>query len=85
MCNYYMSNSMFNVYIICRWWFVVYGGIDGFLRVIVYLKCSINNELSIVFNLFLDVVKIWGLLLCVRGDKGVLENRDVVLYMLGYL
>lgn len=42
----------FDCLLIFRWWFVIYGGIDGFLRMIVFLKCSINNLVSMVFDCF---------------------------------
>ena len=32
-----------------NWRFVIHGGIDGFSRSIVYLKCSPNNYADIVF------------------------------------
>lgn len=59
---------------------VIYGGIDGFSRLIVYLKCFDNNFVEIVLNLFLEVVEIYFLLFRVRGDKGI-ENVVVVRYM----
>lgn len=70
-----------NLYV--RWWFVVYGCIDGYSCMVVYLRCNIDNMLVIVLKLFEEVVFKWGLFLWVRGDMGV-ENRDVVYYMLNY-
>lgn len=35
------------------WGFVIHGGIDGFSRLVVFLKCSTNNESYTVANLFL--------------------------------
>lgn len=50
---------------------------------IVYLRCSINNLLSIVCENFFFVVSSFGLFLRVRFDKGI-ENVEVVCYMLSY-
>lgn len=48
-----------------------------------YFVCNGNNKVDIVFNLFLEVVSEYGLLLRVRFDYGV-ENVDVVWYLLIY-
>ena len=41
------------------WWkMVVHGGIDGYSRLIVYLKCSSNNRANTVFNLFVTACNI---------------------------
>lgn len=60
---------------------MVYGCVDGFIRIFVYLFCSINNKVFIVLGYFLDVVVEWGLFFYVRSDRGG-ENVDVIRYMI---
>ncbi|KAK2560786.1 hypothetical protein P5673_016581, partial [Acropora cervicornis] len=62
------------------WKFVIHGCIDGFSRVITYLKCSSDNTFATVLRLFKQAVHEWGLPSRVRGDMGV-ENRDVAFFM----
>lgn len=44
-----------------RWNFVIHGGIDGHTRLIVYLKCSGNNQADTVYNCFEEAVQLHGL------------------------
>ena len=63
-----------------RWRFVVHGGIDGFSRTIVYLRCSNNNRAVTHLSLFVSAVRSYGLPEKVRSDLGG-ENVDVWRYM----
>ena len=60
---------------------VTHAGIDGFSRLIVYLKCSTNNRASTVYELFLKAVNKYHLPSRVRSDEGG-ENVLVAQHML---
>lgn len=62
---------------------VIHGGIDGFSRIPVYLKCSSNNRAVTVFDCFKEAVSKYGLPSRVRSDKGG-ENVDVSMFMLSH-
>ena len=49
--------------------FVIHGGIDGFSRSIVYLKCATNNNGN-CFGLFEEVISKFGVPARVKSDKG---------------
>ena len=53
-----------------RWRIVTHGGIDGYSRLIVYLKCSSNNKSSTVYELFVKATRRYGLPSRVRSDQG---------------
>ena len=60
---------------------VVHGGIDGFSRTVVYLRCSTNNRASTVIASFVDAVSKYGLPEQIRSDHGG-ENAEVWKYMI---
>ena len=60
---------------------MTHGGIDGYSRAIVFLKCSSNNTAETVCKLFEEAVAKWGLPSRVRSDHGG-ENTRVATYML---
>ena len=64
-----------------RWRLVTHGAIDGFSRLVVYLKCSPNNPASTVNEVFLHAVQLYGLPSRVRSDQGR-ENILVAQHML---
>ena len=63
-----------------RWRFVTHGGIDGYSRLVVYLKCSDNNQASTVFHCFLQATRRYGIPSRVRCDQGR-ENIRVGQFM----
>ena len=64
-----------------RWRLVIHGGIDGFSRMIVYMKCSSNNRANTVYVLFTSAADRFGLPSRVRSDFGG-ENAHVARYMI---
>nr|XP_054600126.1 uncharacterized protein LOC129164370 [Nothobranchius furzeri]XP_054600127.1 uncharacterized protein LOC129164370 [Nothobranchius furzeri] len=59
-----------------RYNIVIFGGIDGFSRKIMYLNAAADNKASTAFSFFLDGVGKHGWPSRVRGDQGV-ENVDI--------
>ena len=64
-----------------RWNFVIHGGIDGFSRLIVYLRVSTNNYAATVMKAFTAAVSEYGVPSRVRVDRGG-ENVMVARWML---
>uniref|UniRef100_A0A3Q2QKZ2 Integrase catalytic domain-containing protein n=1 Tax=Fundulus heteroclitus TaxID=8078 RepID=A0A3Q2QKZ2_FUNHE len=82
-CSVPAPNSLWHIdgnHKLIRWRFVVHGGIDGFSRLIVYLKAATNNCAPTVCNCFLEAVGVYGVLSRVRSDKGG-ENVQVAHFM----
>ena len=76
----FLSWFMVSLYVCFRWRIVIHGGIDGFSRLPVFLKCSDNNEADTVVSYFIEAVSYYGLPLRVRCDRGG-ENVKVAEYM----
>ena len=64
-----------------RWRLITHGGIDGYSRLIVFLKCSSNNRSSTMYELFLTAVQKHQLPSRVRSDQGG-ENMLVAQHMI---
>ena len=66
-------NSLWHIdghHSLVRWGFVLHGGIDGYSRYIVFLKCSTNNYSETVLELFDTAVTQTGVPSRIRTDKG---------------
>ena len=59
-----------------RWNFVIVGGIHGFSRLPVMLKCTDTNNADALLTCFLEAVNTYGLPSRVRTDHG-LENVTI--------
>jgi hypothetical protein len=64
----------------CR--FIIYGAIDGYSRLVVYLKCSTDNKAKTVGHLFKNAIAQYGLPSRIRTDMGGGENMKAAEYML---
>nr|XP_022342022.1 uncharacterized protein LOC111135876 [Crassostrea virginica] len=76
-------NSLWHIdghHALVRWRLVTHGGIDGYSRLIVYLKCSGNNLSETVLSLFGEATEKYGIPSRVRGDHGS-ENSLVAQFM----
>ena len=60
---------------------MTHAGIDGFSRMIVFMRCSNNNRATTVYGHFLEAVDNYGLPSRVRSDQGS-ENHLVARHML---
>ncbi|KAF3837850.1 hypothetical protein F7725_009618, partial [Dissostichus mawsoni] len=63
-----------------RYNIVVFGGVDGYSRKIMYLDAATNNRASTAYSFFLRSTQLHGLPSRVRADQGV-ENVDIAQYM----
>lgn len=64
-----------------RWRLITHGGIDGYSRLIVYLKCTSNIKSATVYESFLGAVGKYHLPSRVRSDQGG-ENVLVAQHMI---
>ena len=64
-----------------RWKLVIHGGIDGYSRLITFLKVSTNNHASTVLSAYVSAVDEFGLPSRIRIDRGG-ENSLVSQFML---
>uniref|UniRef100_A0AAV2KJI2 Integrase core domain-containing protein n=2 Tax=Knipowitschia caucasica TaxID=637954 RepID=A0AAV2KJI2_KNICA len=63
-----------------RYGFVIFGGIDGYSRKIMYLEAATDNKSTTALGFFLGSVAENGLPSRVRGDQGV-ENLQIARFM----
>lgn len=63
-----------------RWRIVIHAGIDGYSRLVVFLKASSNHRSDMVFHSFVEAIVQCGLPSRVRCDNGG-ENNAVCLFM----
>ena len=60
---------------------VTHGAIDGYSRVVLYLKCTSNNRATTAYKLFLVAAQNFSLPLRVQSDQG-LENVLIARHMI---
>ncbi|XP_039862405.1 uncharacterized protein LOC120718119 [Simochromis diagramma] len=59
---------------------VIFGGVDGYSRKVLYLDATTNNRAKTAFSFFLRSAQLHGLPSRVRADQGV-ENLDIAHFM----
>lgn len=60
-----------------NWGFVIHGAVDGFVRVVVYLKCAANNKSETVISLFQEDTLHFGIPSPLRSGK---DGENVLLW-----
>lgn len=63
-----------------RWRIVIHGGIDGYSRLVVFLRASNNNRSTTLLDSFSQAIVRYGIPSWVRTDRGG-ENSAVALFM----
>ena len=64
-----------------HWHLVVHGGIDGFSRTVVFLKCSSNNKAVTVLDCFTKATQLYDIPKKIRTDCGG-ENTEIWRFMI---
>ena len=77
----YYSLTIDSHHKLIRWRIVTHGCIDGYSRLITYLKCSSNNTANTVYELFLLAIQQYHLPSRIRCDQGG-ENVMVAQHMI---
>ena len=75
-------NSLWHIdghHSLIRWGFVIHGGIDGFSRLIVFLKCATNNRSETVAEAFLKATDAFEWPSRLRSDHG---GENVIVWSL---
>lgn len=80
-CCMCVSSLMNGLVCLCRWRLVVHGGVDGYSRLITYLKCSNNKRSDTVLHAFQEGIQTCGMPQRIRSDRGG-ENVQVCTYIL---
>ena len=78
------ANSMWHIdstHKLIHWRFVISGAVDGYSRMIIWLKCANNNKAETVYNHFIKSITEFQCPYQVRGDKGS-ENRLIAKHMM---
>ena len=82
----FSSNALWHIdgyHKLIQWRFVIHGGIDGYSRLMMYLKASTNNSANTALNAFLSATEEYGLPSRVRMDRGG-ENVKIAQFMLDH-
>ena len=66
-----------------RWGFVIHGGVDGFSRLVTFIKVATNNKADSMTAAFMTGCGQFGFPSRVRSDHG-LENIGVAAFMIAY-
>lgn len=72
--------NIIKVLFVVRWGFIIHGCIDGYSRLIIYLKCETSIQAEPVLEYFVEAIERYGLPSRVRSDHGY-ENIMVAFFM----